>query len=190
MRARKVVLDWLHLRLLGPGCLPMRFSPVRRSSRTTSGRRWTPSVWRSGRSPPPRTPWKENCTRPCCSIGGCRHTWWVTSTRTPGEVARVVAGAPGQRYSLQAFTLNRGLPLQVRQVVVVKRWTPEPPRILPQRRGGRHNGGRRRDDAQAQGGGQAAYPPPGTFSGEMVTLHMGPLALGPRRVHLTLMYEW
>ena len=46
--------------------------------------------------PPPRTPWKENCTRPCCSIGGCRHTWWVTSTRTPGEVSWVVAGAPGQ----------------------------------------------------------------------------------------------
>ena len=24
----------------------------------------------------------------------------------------------------------------------------------------------------------------------MVTLNMGPLALGPRRVHLALMYEW
>ena len=83
--------------------------------------------------------------------------------------------------------MNRGPPPQVRQVVVVKGWTPEPPSDSPPkggiRRGGRHNGGRRRDDARA-------YPLPGTFSGEMVTLDMGPLALGPRRVHLALMYEW
>ena len=34
-----------------------------------------------------------------------------------------------------------------------------------------------------------AYPPPGSLSGEMLTLAFGPLALGPRRVHLALMYR-
>ena len=37
---------------------------------------------------------------------------------------------------------------------------------------------------------RGAYPPPGSLSGEMITFDMGPLALGPRRVHLALMYEW
>ena len=44
---------------------------------------------------------------------------------------------PGLRVNgrpLQAFTMNRGPSPLVRRVVVVERWTPEPPRILPQTR--------------------------------------------------------
>ena len=47
---------------------------------------------------------------------------------------------------------------------------------------------------------QAPAPPPEvqedarwpthTLSGEMLTFDFGPLALGPRRVHLALMFEW
>ena len=32
--------------------------------------------------------------------------------------------------------------------------------------------------------------PTHTLSGEMLTFDFGPLALGPRRVHLALMFEW
>ena len=37
---------------------------------------------------------------------------------------------------------------------------------------------------------RGAYPPPGIITGEMMTLDLGPMATGPRRVHLSLMYEW
>ena len=37
---------------------------------------------------------------------------------------------------------------------------------------------------------RGANPPSGSLSGEMLTIDFGPLALGPRRVHLALPYEW
>ena len=64
--------------------------------------------------------------------------------------------------------------------------------------GGGHSRGRRgastriRDPPdEGQEDARGAYPSPsGSLSGEMLTLDFGPLALGPRRVHLALMYEW
>ena len=37
---------------------------------------------------------------------------------------------------------------------------------------------------------RGANPPSGSLSGEMLTIDFGPLALGPCRVHLALLYEW
>ena len=121
----------------------------------------------------------------------------------PGLPAKYPGLLPGLRVnvtSLRAFTLNRGLPPQVRQVVVVEGWTPEPPSDSPpkERRSPQRRPQKRRRPIQR--GHRplrlrarrtlGAYPPPGTFSGKMVTLNMGPLALGPCQGHLTLMYEW
>ena len=114
---------------------------------------------------------------------------------------------PGLRVNgrpLRAVTMNQGPPPQVRQMVVVEGWTPEPPSDSPPKEASGEEVATTEaaedmtpesERAQApppegQEGTRGAYPPPGTFSGEMVTLDMGPLALGPRRLHLTLMYEW
>lgn len=100
--------------------------------------------------------------------------------------------------------MNRGPPPQVRRVEVVERWNPEPPSDSPLKEASGEEVATTEaaeettpepEDAQApapvsQEDARGAYPPPWTFSGEMVTLDMGPLALGPRRVHLALMYEW
>ena len=131
MQARKAVLDWLLP--FGdecPGACRRGFhQPGAHPGRHPGGDGRPLFGGRGGA--PTRTPRKENCIRPCCSIGGCRHTWWVTSTRTPREVSWVVVGVPGQCWSLRAFTINRGPLPQVRQVVVVEGWTPEPPSDSP-----------------------------------------------------------
>ena len=100
--------------------------------------------------------------------------------------------------------MNRGPLPQVRRVVLVERWTPEPPSDSPSKEASREEvatteaaeemtpepEGARAPRTESQEDAQGGFPSPGTFSGEMVTLNMGPLALGPRWVHLALMYEW
>ena len=98
------MLEWLHLCPLGPGTYLLEMSArVPANEVFTSPALILDDIREAmdalclevEEEPPPSTTWKENCTRSCCSIGGCRHSRWVTATRTPGEVSRVVAGAPG-----------------------------------------------------------------------------------------------
>ena len=98
--------------------------------------------------------------------------------------------------------MNQGPPPQVRQMVVVEGWTPEPPSDSPPKEASGEEVATTEaaeettpepEDAQAPPpeGQEDAWdlPTPGDLL-RMVTLDMGPLALGPCRVHLALMYEW
>ena len=171
--------------------MPTRFSPARRSSQTTSGRRWTPSVWRSGRSPPPL---KENCTWPCCSIGGAGIPGGLPRQGFLAKYPGLLPGSGSIVGPFWAFTINQGPSPQVRRVVVAEGWTPKPPSDSPPKEASGEEVTTTEAAKEMTPEPKGAQAPPSEgqedAQGEMVTLDMGPLALGPRRVHLALMYEW
>ena len=186
MRAGKVVLDWFHLRLLGPGtCLLEMSARVPADEVFTSPalildniRETMDALCLEVGEEPPSTYALEGELYPALLLLW-RVQAYLVGYLDPDSRRSIpdAIGAPGHRYSLQAFTLNRGLPLQVRQVVVVEGWTPEPPSDSPPkdrgiRRGGRHNGGRRRDDAIARGA--QASPPEGQEDARGPTLPSPP----------------
>ena len=100
--------------------------------------------------------------------------------------------------------MSRGLPPRARRVVV-EGWTPEVPQESPARETDKEEdtpasaagdpapGSEEAENPppdEGQEDARGANPPSGSLSGEMLTIDFGPLALGPRRVHLALLYEW
>ena len=99
--------------------------------------------------------------------------------------------------------MSRGPPPRARRVVV-EGWTPEVPPEPPAGETGKEEdfpaaaagepapGSEETETPPDEGQEDArgANPPSGSLSGEMLTIDYGPLALGPRRVHLALLYEW
>ena len=104
---------------------------------------------------------------------------------------------------LRAFTRSRGPPPRARRVVV-EGWTPEVPQESPARESDKEEdtpvaaagepapGSEEAETPldKGQEDARGANPPSGSLSGEMLTIDFGPLALGPCRVHLALLYEW
>ena len=97
--------DWLRLGLLGPGTSILEMSAREPADEVFTSPALIPDDIREamyalclkvGEEPPSMYPLEGELHQDFCSIGGCRHTWWVTSTWTAGEVSRVDAGAPGQ----------------------------------------------------------------------------------------------
>ena len=212
-RARKAVLDWLRIRLLGPGTSLLELS----------ARIPTREVF-SCQAPIPEDI-REAMDALCVEVGeepplayvmeGDLHPALMLHWRVQAYLVRQLdlsarreyrSLLPGLRINgrpLRAFTMNQAPPPRARRVVV-EGWTPEVPQEStagemgkeedpPAAAAGEPAPGSEETETppdEGQEDARGANPPSGSLSGEMLTIDYGPLALGPRRVHLALLYEW
>ena len=205
-RAQKAVLDWIRIRLLGPGTSLLELS-AKISTREVF----------SCQAPIPEDT-QEAMDALCVEVGeeplsayvleGDLHPalmmHWRVQAYLVGRLDPCLL--PGLKINgrpLRAFTRSRGPPPRARRVEV-EGWTPEVPQESPARESGKAAqppaagagepapglGGAETPLDEGQEAARGGNPPSGSLSGEMLTRGRGPLAAGPGGVHLALLYEW
>ena len=213
-RARKAVLDWIRLRLLGP-----RTSLLELSAKVPTQEVFTcpapipndiieamDALCLEVGEEPPYTYTLAGELHPALLLHW-RVQAYLVGYLDPDSQREYQGLLPGLRVNgrpLRSFTMNPGQHPQVRSVIVVEGWTPEVPSDFPPKEAAEEEDtppAAAGESAQEPEGAQAPPPenqedawganlPPGSLSGGMITFDMRPMALGPRQVHLALMYEW
>ena len=210
-QARKAVLDWLRIRLVGPGTSLLEMSAWVPAGEVFTSPAEIPddireamdALCREVGEEPPSTYALEGDLHPALLLHWRVQAYLVghLDPESRREYRALMLGLRVNGRPLRCFTMNPGPPPQLPRVVVVEGWAPEAPLVPPPEEAKPEAGQEAQPEAgqeaeqeaepegaQApQPGGQeharGAYPPPGIITGEMMTLDLGPMATGPRRVH-------
>ena len=208
--ARKAVLYWIRIRLLGPGTSLLELSAQISTRAVFSCKAPIPEDIQEamdalcvevGEEPSSAYVMERNL-HPALMLHW-RVQAYLVGRLDPSSRREYRSLLPGLKINgrpLRAFTISRGPPPRARRVVV-EGWTPEVPLEPPARETDKE------EDTPAAAAGEpapgseeaetppdegqedarGANPPSGSLSGEMLTIDFGPLGLGPRRVHLALL---